>query len=278
MNEKFYIDGEAQASIEFQGIEDSLGFSWGYPPTENIFPLTGYWPFMQGAMAYRFFINDAISFEKSLRVDIGFGPTEKAFHDMFSKRGSMLQLSSVCYWYQTEPHVPFAPLPPAAERAPAPEKRFWPEEEPALPTAQSLRERKVRFLMLCGHPEKEIAFAEPGFGVKVAQGYAYSGWPPPVYHCRADENELRIELTVPKNAAGTLRLHLVDPDSFAGGRRERVFVGDRDLGEFAGFQDGKWLETRITADMTREGALPIRAVDLTEKSNAVISIIEWVGG
>ena len=30
-NEKFYIDGEAIASIEFQGLEDSFGFSWGFP-------------------------------------------------------------------------------------------------------------------------------------------------------------------------------------------------------------------------------------------------------
>jgi hypothetical protein len=42
MNEKFYLDGEQTASIEFQGIEDSFGFSWGFPATESQFPLTGY--------------------------------------------------------------------------------------------------------------------------------------------------------------------------------------------------------------------------------------------
>ena len=43
-NEKFYIDGEATASIEFQGLEDSFGFSWGFPESQSMFPLTGYFP------------------------------------------------------------------------------------------------------------------------------------------------------------------------------------------------------------------------------------------
>src|ERR1035438_4772658 len=41
-NEKFYIDGETNASVEFQGLEDSFGFSWGFSETENSFPMTGY--------------------------------------------------------------------------------------------------------------------------------------------------------------------------------------------------------------------------------------------
>lgn len=123
MNEKFYVDGESSPAIEFQGIEDSFGFSWGYPESESIFPLTGYWSFYQGACAYRFFINDAITFDKSLRVAIGFGEKEdKTFFEQFSQAGSQLQYSSTCYWYQTEPHQPFPPLPAAADRAPASEK------------------------------------------------------------------------------------------------------------------------------------------------------------
>ena len=60
-NEKFSIDGEARPSIEFQGMEDSFGFSWGFPPTESQFPLTGFFPFYKGAAAYRFFLHDARS-------------------------------------------------------------------------------------------------------------------------------------------------------------------------------------------------------------------------
>ena len=75
-NEKFFIDGEETASVEFQGMEDSFGFSWGFPESQSMFPLTGYYPFFHGACAYRFFLQDAISFEKSLRVAIGFGKHE----------------------------------------------------------------------------------------------------------------------------------------------------------------------------------------------------------
>lgn len=45
-NAKFYIDGEAEPSVELQGIEDSFGFSWGFPPQPCQFPYTGYFPFM----------------------------------------------------------------------------------------------------------------------------------------------------------------------------------------------------------------------------------------
>jgi Protein of unknown function (DUF2961) len=87
-NEKFYIDGEDTASIEFQGLEDSFGFSWGFPPTESQFPLTGFCKFFKGAAAYRFVVRDAISFEKSLRVMIGFGVNEDpSFRRDFSQRG-----------------------------------------------------------------------------------------------------------------------------------------------------------------------------------------------
>jgi hypothetical protein len=118
-NEKFYIDGEANASVEFQGLEDSFGFSWGFPESDNLFPLTGYFKFLKGAAAYRLFTQDAINFEKSLRVAIGFGTHEdKSFRTDYSKPGSTLQFSSTCYWYQVEPHAPLPPMPPAAERAP----------------------------------------------------------------------------------------------------------------------------------------------------------------
>ncbi len=129
-NEKFYIDGEKKASVELQGLEDSFGFSWGFPETENSFPMTGYAPFYKGAMAYRFFAQDAISFEKSLKVAIGFGEhDDPMFRREFSRFGSSLQLSSTVYWYQKEPHAPLPPMPAAAERAPAPEEMFWPEKE-----------------------------------------------------------------------------------------------------------------------------------------------------
>ncbi len=118
-NEKFYIDGETVPSVEFQGLEDSFGFSWGFPETDNFFPLTGYFEFRKGAAAYRFFTQDAISFEKSLRVSIGFGAKEDDWRPKFSKPDTIVQFSSTAYWYQTEPHMRLPPMPPPGEREPA---------------------------------------------------------------------------------------------------------------------------------------------------------------
>jgi hypothetical protein len=276
-NEKFYIDGEKAPSIEFQGIEDSFGFSWGYPPTESMFALTGYFPFFKGALGYRFFVNDAISFENSLRVEIGFGENENPiFRREFSKPGSTLQLSSTVYWYQLEPHAPLPAMPPAAERAPAPEEPFWPEKE-KLPTTEDLKERGVRLLMLCGRPKREIIYAEEGFSAAAKTGYTFDGWSLPVYHCRAADGELQIELTVPKKARGTVRLYVIDPDDFEGGRKQTVRIAGKSLGLVENFQEGRWLEQRITDNESANGYIMILARNARQGSNAVISIIEWIG-
>lgn len=276
-NEKFHIDGEPEASIEFQGLEDSFGFSWGFPETESIFPLTGYFSFFKGAAAYRFFLQDAISFDKSLRVAIGFGAREDPmFRREFSKRGSTLQLSSTAYWYQIEPHAPLPPLPAPADRAPAPEEPFWPEKE-SLPAMQELKDRKVQLEMLCGRPLQEVLLAEPGFGAKMTKGYAWSGWSLPVYYCCAGDREVEIELVVPPKSTGLLRVYIIDPDNFQGGRKQRVFIGDKDLGLFENFQEGRWIEHRVSSEETGDGKLRVRALNAQKTSNAVISIIEWIG-
>ena len=275
-NEKFYIDGEETPSIEFQGLEDSFGFSWGFPPTESMFSLTGYFPFLKGACGYRFFINDAIRFEQSLRVTIGFGEHEhEMFRHQFSKPGSTLQLSSLVYWYQTEPHKAFAEMPSATEREPAPEVPFWPDQE-KVPSVQNLKDRGVRFLMLCGRPEQEIIYAESGFTARAQSGYAWDGWNLPVYHCRADDHELQIELIVPKGARGLLRLYIIDPDNFQGGRKQKIIVAGKSLGEVHDFQEGRWLECAIGPEQSLDGKIPIQLRNAREGSNAVLSIIEWV--
>jgi hypothetical protein len=275
-NEKFYIDGEKAASIEFQGLEDSFGFSWGFPESQSMFPLTGYFPFMKGAAAYRFFIQDAISFEKSLRVAIGFGVNEDPFFRReYSKPGSTLQLSTTVYWYQVEPHAPLPAMPAAAERAPAPEEPFWPDKEP-VPSASELKSRGVKLEMLCGRPGKELIFAEPGYSATVKTGYAWNGWSPPVYYARAGNEATEMELTVPKGSAGLARVYVIDPDNFEGGRKEQVLVAGDDLGAVEKFQEGKWLEHPVSASQTADGTVPVRAANARKGSNAVISIIEWV--
>jgi hypothetical protein len=275
-NEKFYIDGEGAASIEFQGIEDSFGFSWGFPPTESQFPLTGFYKFMKGAAAYRFFVQDAISFEKSLRVMIGFGANEDPFFRReFSKPGNTLQFSSMVYWYQTEPHAPLPAMPPAVARAPAPEQSFWPDQE-KLPAADALRQRRVKLHMLCGRTAQEVIFAEPGYSAVAKKGYAWEGWGLPVFHSRAGNDEVQIELTVPKGAKGKVRVFVADPDNFEGGRKQKMSIAGDALGLVEKFGEGRWIEKAVGAEKTRDGKVLVEALNARQGANAVISIVEWV--
>lgn len=274
-NEKFYVDGETEPSIEFQGIEDSFGFSWGFPPSESQFPLTGFYRFMKGAMGYRFFVQDAIGFSESLRVAIGFGANEDPmFRREFSKRGNSLQFSSTVYWYQTEPHAPFPTMPAVAERAPAPEEPFWPDKE-TLPTPEELRARNVKLHMLCGHQNNEVLFAEPGYGAKVVRGYKWNGWGLPVSHCRADNEEVHIDLAVPPRTKGKIRVYVIDPDNFEGGRKQRIVIGSCGT-DVEKFIEGRWIEMDLNEDDTVTGIVSIRATNARKGSNAVISKIEWL--
>lgn len=61
---------------------------------------------------YRFHITDPIYFRKSLRATIEHGHANHRSDDY----------SSTAYWYQTEPHKKFAPLPGLSDRLP---DRHW---------------------------------------------------------------------------------------------------------------------------------------------------------
>ena len=276
-NEKFYIDGETTPSIEFQGLEDSFGFSWGFPESENSFPLTGYFPFFKGAAAYRFFVQDAISFEKSLKVAIGFGEHEDpGFRKGYSKYGNSLQFSTTVYWYQQEPRAPLPPMPAAAERSPAPEVLNWPENKTDPAEAANLQSRGVRLAMDCGRPGKEIVFAAPGYSAESSEGDAWSDWPGEVYYARSDAHKTGVQLTTPKAAAGTARVYIIDPDNYEGGRKETVVIAGRTFGPFDNFQTGRWIECPVTAEMNVSGKIDVSAINSRPESNAVLSRIEWV--
>ena len=277
-NEKFYIDGEETASIEFQGLEDSFGFSWGFPPTESMFPLTGWFPFLKGAAGYRFFTDDAISFDKSLRVTIGFGANEDPmFRREFSKPGSQLQLSSVVYWYQKEPHASLPTMPAGGRAGPGPGSRLLAGQGEAARGRGS--QAATRAIPHAVRPAREGSdLRRAGLCRRSpSRAITYDGWSLPVYHCRADNKQLRIELTVPKAATGTLRLYMIDPDNFEGGRKQTVSVAGKSLGLIENFQEGRWLEQPVAAQDNAEGKLLIEARNAREGSNAVISIIEFVG-
>jgi len=58
---------------------------------------------------YRYHVEDPIHFTRSIRVTIEHGHANRRCDD----------ISSTAYWYQAEPHKPFPPLKPVAERVPA---------------------------------------------------------------------------------------------------------------------------------------------------------------
>ncbi|HUW60739.1 MAG TPA: glycoside hydrolase family 172 protein [Candidatus Bathyarchaeia archaeon] len=276
MNEMWYVDGEETPSVELQGIEDSFGFSWGFPKTESEFLISGYRKYFKGAAAYKFFIDEAIPFNKSLKVTIDFGKNEnEVIKGMVGQEGYWHELSSVCYWYQAEP-VGADPVPWLKERRPAADDNpAWPNVE-QIPTADELKAQGTKFYMLCGRPGGEVIYAEDGYALGKVDGYEWAGWPTKVYHARANEKTLAIELAAPSGAKGMLRLFIIDPDNFGGGRNEEIRVDGSSLGRFESFHAGQWIEAPVTPEMTQDGRVLIEAQNLNQeaKGNAVISIVE----
>ena len=118
--------------------------------------------------------------------------------------------------------------------------------------------------------------ADRYFAAAAKTGYTWSGWGLPIYYARAGNEEVTIELTVPKGAPGLVRVYVIDPDNFEGGRKQKVFIAGEDMGTLDKFQEGKWLEHGVSTGQTADGKVLVRAVNTREGSNAVISIIEWV--
>jgi len=276
-NEKFFIDGETKASVEFQGLEDSFGFSWGFPPTENLFPLTGYFPFhMNGGAAYRFFLQDAINFHKSLKVSIGFGDTETGWKKNYARPINALQFSTTVYWYQVGPRAPLPPMPPASDRAPEARRTFWPAGLP-FSSADDFQANGGKLLVACGLSSAETVFSQPGYSIsmdpKVQQWVI---WPGDVFYCRMAPGQLEADLYLPKGATGTLKLYIIDPDNFGGGRKETIVVGGETVGTFEHFQQGRWIEVPVGADKTGDGKLSIQIVNARKGANAVLSNVVWL--
>jgi len=107
-----WVDGEDFQSFSGTGSEDYFCDAWGMRQSQSLFygcPLQepGYDP-GDKATVYRFHISDPIPFEKSIRVSIE--------HGHANNRSDYL--SSVVYWYQTEPHKRFATMPAVEQRLP----------------------------------------------------------------------------------------------------------------------------------------------------------------
>lgn len=276
-NVKFYIDGEKEPSIEWQGMEDAFGFSYGFPEEETVFLYRGWHPYYKtGAFAYKFLINDRISFSKSLKVTIGFGKNEHPmFRQIFSQPSHTLEFSTTLYWYQREPHSPHPPLPPYTLRLPSPDLEEMAEKEKI---AQRYRSEGTTLSLRCGHPNGDVEFMEEGWDYRWKEGYSFYSpalWPGDINHCWAGWKQLSFDILCPKGTEGKLRLFIIDPDNFAGGRRQRISVAGRDIGLFENFQKGRWIEVDINSDDTREGVISIIMDNLKEGGNAVVSFVQF---
>lgn len=97
------IDGEAWPySLNGTGTEDFFNTSWCpneiyLHPYFGIARIDNKFGFLGRTHCYRFFIEDAVNFNESLHLSIEHG------HD----NCLTLDISTVAYWYQCEPHKPF---------------------------------------------------------------------------------------------------------------------------------------------------------------------------
>lgn len=124
--QNFGIDGE---HIKATGSEDFFGQGWGFSEKKPFaYKGNSYSPMLSttaGAgewwkvTAYRALLLDPLHFQKSLKLDLtNYGV------DVGHKTD---EYDTACFWYQSEPHPPFLPLPPAEDLFPIdyPESYAW---------------------------------------------------------------------------------------------------------------------------------------------------------
>ncbi|MCC6125848.1 MAG: DUF2961 domain-containing protein [Pirellulales bacterium] len=122
----FFIDGETEPRLRGTGTEDYFCDGWGFWPQQGPFygmPMADCRKAGDLTSVYRFHIPDPVTFKKSLRVEIehkGSQTFPNGQRNGFIERDDLM--SSVAYWYQTEPHKRWPALPPGPERLPIREK------------------------------------------------------------------------------------------------------------------------------------------------------------
>jgi hypothetical protein len=110
-DDMFFIDGETNPSINGTGAEDYFRGAWGFG--KHAFSYESFGAPVKGeervggrSSVYRFHLDSPITFTKSLKASIEHGHANHRSDNYYS----------VAYWYQTEPHGAFPPLPPVKER------------------------------------------------------------------------------------------------------------------------------------------------------------------
>lgn len=118
----FFIDGATEPQLRGTGTEDYFCDAWGFRQQDGPFYGTPLWEgYSAGdrSSAYRWHLVDPVTFQKSLRVEIehkGSQTFPDGKGDGFIERDDLM--SSVAFWYQTEPHKPWPALPAGKDRLP----------------------------------------------------------------------------------------------------------------------------------------------------------------
>ena len=112
-DDMFFVDGETTPSINGTGSEDYFLGAWDFGGRAFSYGLFGapvVGPERIGSRwsLYRFHLDSPIPFTQSLRATIEHGHANHRSDNFYS----------VAYWYQTEPHAKFPPLPTLEERIP----------------------------------------------------------------------------------------------------------------------------------------------------------------
>jgi hypothetical protein len=112
-DDMFFIDGAATPSINGTGSEDYFLGAWDFGDhafSYGMFgaPVKGQERAGSRSSVYRFHLDSPIAFTKSFRATIEHGHANVRSDNFFS----------VAYWYQTEPHAAFPPLPSLEQRIP----------------------------------------------------------------------------------------------------------------------------------------------------------------
>jgi Protein of unknown function (DUF2961) len=112
-DDMFFVDGENRPSINGTGSEDYFLGAWDFGNhgfSYGLFgaPVKGEEYAGGRSSVYRFHLDSPITFTRSLRATIEHGHANHRSDNYFS----------VAYWYQTEPHAAFPPLPSLEQRIP----------------------------------------------------------------------------------------------------------------------------------------------------------------
>ncbi len=115
-DDMIFIDGDETPTLHGTGTEDYFNTSWSpdeqfFHPFYGIARVGGTLGWLGRAHLYRFHILDPIQFEKSFRFTVEHGHANNL----------TLDLATVAYWYQQEPHRPFPPLIDKQNRKPKPD-------------------------------------------------------------------------------------------------------------------------------------------------------------